>query len=80
MRTVDCSISTDTTWQLMSLHASKETVPCNDWKKGPLILVFNKFELNKPFKFDNFWQGTKSVDDFRIQYVGIFNKGGILYS
>ncbi len=39
----------------------------HDWKKGPLILVFNKFELNTPFKFDYFWQGTKSVDDFGIQ-------------
>ncbi len=49
----------------------------HDWKKGPLILVFNKSKLNTPFKFDYFWQGTKSVDDFRIQYVGIFNKVGI---
>ncbi len=37
-------------------------------------LVFN-VELNTPFIFDYFWQGTTSVDDFCIQYVGIFNKG-----
>ncbi len=55
----------------------------NYWKKGPLILVFNS-RINTPFKFDYFWQGTKSVDDFGIQYVeysikGVFNKWGILY-
>ncbi len=32
-------------------------------------------ELNTPFKFDYFRQATKFVDDFGIQYVGIFNKG-----
>ncbi len=54
----------------------KETVPCVIGKKSTDYGI-QEVELNTPFKFDYFWQGTKSVDDFGIQYVGIFNKGGI---
>ncbi len=74
MHTVDCSISTYTTWQLMSLYANKKPFHARFDKRSTDFRI-QSVELNTPFKFDYFWQGTKSVDDFRIQYVGIFNKG-----
>ncbi len=49
----------------------------HDWKKRSTYFGIQQVELNTPFKFDYFWKGTRSVDDFGIQYVGIFNKGGI---
>ncbi len=53
----------------------------HDWKKGPLILVFNKSNLNTPFTFDYFGREpspwTTSVFNM-LEYSirGVFNEWG----